>query len=136
MADITITAANVALVSGGGSLTGTSGVNITAGQSVYKDSTDSNKIKLADADASASAVSVGIALHGSLTGQPITYQNTGSITIGGTVVVGEVYFVSPTAGGIAPDADIITGKYRSLLGIGTSATVIKLNLDASGVQVP
>ena len=135
MADITVTVANVLRVDGTTG-TGTAGATITAGQPLYADSTDSGKLKLADADAAASADSVGVALHGSLTGQPVKYQASGQITIGGTVVVGEVYCVSTTAGGVAPDADVIAGDYRTILGVGTSATVITLKLFTSGAQIP
>jgi hypothetical protein len=135
MADVTVTAADV-LKTDGATGKGTAGATITAGQALYIDSTDSSSLKPADADVEASAVCVGIALHGSADGQPIEYQKTGTIDIGGTVTVGTPYFVSTTAGGIAPIADLLTGDYVTLIGIATAATDIKLNIDASGVTVP
>ena len=50
MAAISITAANVLKSSTGQVSVGTAGATITAGQSVYIDTSDSNKIKLADAN--------------------------------------------------------------------------------------
>ena len=69
MADLTITAANVALESGT-QATGTAGATITQGQPLYKDSTDSNHLKPTDADVAASAACVGIALSAASDGQP------------------------------------------------------------------
>jgi hypothetical protein len=86
MADISITAASVVPSTNAVKRTGTAGATITAGQLVYKDASDSNKIKLADNDASAAATVVGIALNGASSGQPITYAETDpELTIGATV---------------------------------------------------
>jgi hypothetical protein len=43
-------------------------------------------------------VASGITLTGSAAGQPVVVQTGGSITIGGTVTNGTVYFLSGTAG--------------------------------------
>lgn len=130
MAAISITAANV--VPSGSSYnteTGVAGASITAGQPVYKDASDANKIKLADCDASSAAAAVvGVALHAASTGQPITYQNTGSITIGGTVVAGTIYVAGATAGAINPASDLTTNWRTSIIGVATSASVIRLNI--------
>ena len=135
MADITITAANVVRITGS-VVNMTAGEALTAGQLVYKDTAADNVIKLADADAEASAVILGVALHAALSGQPIAVQTTGTITIGGTVVVGEIYCATPTAGGVGPEADTLTGDYLSIFGVGTSATVITLNIFNSGALLP
>ncbi len=139
MADLTITAANVQPVSGSTNIVyGTFGATVTAGQSVYEDtSTSPSTFKLADADASATTANAkGIALNGGSSGQPAAIAIGGSITAGGTVVVGKVYVVSATAGGIAPSTDLATGMYTTILGVGISATVIALGIKASGVVVP
>lgn len=108
-------------------------MTITAGQSVYLDSATST-IKLADCDASATtAAAVGIALHGSLAGQPITYQVSGQITIGATLSAGKIYVVSATAGGIAPSADLTTGWRTSELGIAISTTILDMYIINSGI---
>jgi hypothetical protein len=133
MADLTITAANVLAGSGAKKVNGTAGGTITAGQAVYLDSAD-NEYKLADNDSATAAVRTvaGIALHASLDGQPLTILSQGPITIGATTAVGEVYCLSSTAGGICPVADIAAGDYNTIIGIGTSTTVIDVKLHAAG----
>jgi hypothetical protein len=107
MADLTVTAASVLLTSGSVE-SGTAGAAITAGQALYKDSTDSYSLKLAQADGTAAeADAVGIALHAAGDGQPIAYARTGAvINIGATTAKTTTYVVSATAGGVAPQADL------------------------------
>ncbi len=135
MSDLSITAANVLLVSGN-TFQDTSAVALTAGQAIYKDSSvpGAEVMRLADADASATAAAVkGIALHACAAGQPIKYQIDGDITIGATLTVGTLYVVSASAGGIAPVSDYTTNWYGSVVGIGKTTTVLKLGLNAFGV---
>lgn len=134
MADLVITAASVAAGAGSTRENGTAGASITAGQVVYKDASDSNKFKLADNDSATAAVRsvYGIALHAAASGQPLTVLTQGPITIGATTAVGEVYCLSSTAGGICPHADIGAGDYNTIIGIGTSTTVIDVKLHAAG----
>lgn len=129
MANLSITAASVA-TSLGSQVSATAGVAISAGQAVYLDSTTST-IKLADANALLSAAVVGIAVNSAAAGQPITYQPTGLITIGATVVTGTAYYLSATAGGICLESDLVSGEYVTFLGIATSTTVISLNIVTS-----
>lgn len=138
MADLTITAANVVKGNGAKILSGTYGATVTAGQAVYADPADNGRFKPADSDSATAAVRtpVGIALNSGSTGQPADIQTEGRISIGGTVVVGTIYVLSATAGGIAPAADLVTGDYVSVLGIGVSASQIDLNIHRSGVAVP
>lgn len=137
MVDVTITAANVAKGTGAQVHYGTAGATITAGQVVYKDTSDGDKIKLADANLNVNAArAIGIALHGALAGQPIAYQAGGEITIGGTLVVGGIYVLSGTAGGIAPAADNVTGFFTCVLGVAKTAAILKLGLVSAGVAVP
>lgn len=136
MADISVTAGSVVPGSGATFLRATAGGSITAGQPVYLDSSDSNKAKAADANASsATAAAVGIAIHSCSSGQTVTYQTGGSITIGATVAAGVTYFVSATAGGIAPAADLASGWYVTRLGYATSTTVLQMDLLATGVAI-
>jgi hypothetical protein len=137
MADLSITAANVVAGSGATKESGVAGATITAGQAVYKDASDGGKFKLADNDSATAAVRsfYGIALHGASSGQPLTVLKEGPITIGATVAVGTVYMTSSTAGGIAPVADAATGDYVTVIGIGTSTTVIEVQPLAAGAAV-
>ena len=132
MADITVTAASVVAGSDSTTVSGTAGVTITAGQAVYLDAT-TGKWALADADSATVAQrrAAGIALNGAALNQPIKVLTSGDITIGATVTAGVAYYLSGTAGGICPVADIGAGEYVNLIGIATSATVLRV-----GIQFP
>lgn len=107
MADLTITAANVLKATGAVTGSGTAGVAVTAGQALYLDATDS-KLKLAQCDGTAAEADVvGIALHAALANQPLAYLKSGTMNIGGTTVKTTTYCLSATAGGIAPQADLV-----------------------------
>lgn len=143
MADLTVTSASVSPYTGSTSPSviarGTAGATIAAGQSVYLDSATST-LKLADADSStATAYGVGIALHASLSGQPIAYVTGGIYTPGATLVKGSVYCVSATAGGICPVADLTTGAHPCKLFYAISTTqafvLIENMVDANGTQI-
>lgn len=136
MADLTITAANVAAGSGAVKRTGTAGATVTAGQVVYLDSSD-NKYKLADCDSATAAVRspAGIALHASLNGQPLTILESGPITIGATIAASVAYYLSPNAGGICPVADLASGDYAVLLGLGASTTVLTVDIQEAGAAL-
>ena len=134
MADITITAANVLRVSGKTELV-TAGVTVTAGKVGYLDTTD-NQYNLAINTGATAAAAKGIALNNASAGQPLIIQTTGDITIGGTVVVGTLYTVSSTAGGIEPVGSLESLDEVTPLGVGISTTVITLAIKPSAVAVP
>lgn len=132
MAVLTITAANVAKGASANTKSGTAGAAITQGQPIYLDATTSTLFP-ADADALASAAVVGIALNAAATGQPVTYQTSGPITIGATVVTGTAYYASTTAGGVCLESDLASGDFATFLGFATSTTVIRIDIKAAGV---
>lgn len=132
MAVLTITAANVAKGARANTKHGTAGAAITQGQPVYLNSV-TDTLFPADADVLASAAVVGIALNAASTGQPVTYQTSGPITIGATVVTGTAYFASTTAGGVCLESDLAAGDFPTFLGFATSTTVITLDIKAAGV---
>lgn len=136
MADLTVTAANVATVSGT-VRRGTAGATITAGQPLYRDSADGNSLKPADTDVALGAAAnvAGIALHAASDGQPISYQTDGVIAIGATVAVGAVYVLSGTAGGIAAVADLAAADWTCIIGIGVTTSRIKLGILYGGVAM-
>ncbi len=105
MANLSITAANVLSSLGLGLPYGVAGATITAGQVLYLDSV-TNTLKLADANASAAtAAAVGIAAHGAYAAQRLSYVAVDSLfTPGGTMTVGQRYFLSATAGAICPSS--------------------------------
>jgi hypothetical protein len=141
MADLAVTAAQVI---GEPDLrnqtTKVAGVAINAGQVVYFDEA-TGLLRLADADPSGSgdpatqSKAAGIALCSCAANQPCTYQYAGEVTLGAAAapVVGQTYCVSVTAGGIAPYADLTSGKYVTVLGVGKASNKIVLGINASGI---
>ena len=127
-AAISITAANVVGLEGD-KVQRIAGGTVTSGQVVRISST---AVIAAVNDNAANANAYGIALNGGGTGQPIVVQTTGEITIGGTVAVGKIYALG-TAGGIIPVDDIAGSEFITIIGVGISATAIRLSIKAGGV---
>lgn len=124
-ADLSVTAGSVVPSADAKFLDGTAGATITAGQIVYQDASDSNKIKLADSNASAAtATAIGIAANGASAGQPIrVILEDPDLTVGATLsMTAPVYVLSATAGGIAPIADLTTGWYPVVIMVAKSTT--------------
>lgn len=138
MADLSVTAANVAK-SAGTTKYGTAGETITAGQALYLASGDS-KLYLLDADdTEAKAAFEGIALNGASADQPVAYLSAGDSAVinpGATVTVGEIYVASGTPGGIAPEGDLASSDYVTIIGIGLTSSTMSVIGESSGVQVP
>ncbi len=134
-ADISVTAANVVPSSAAKFATKIAGATITAGQVVYEDTSDSNKVKLADSNSATAVARVvfGIAAGGAAAGQPVRIiREDPALAIGATVAIGDVLILSATAGGIAPVADAATGHYVTFLGVAKSTTTINFLPVASG----
>lgn len=134
MADLTITAANV--VKGSGATVNrdrVAGETITAGQAVYLKSSDNKWWKAQSDGTSAEADAQGVALHAASAEQPLAVQTGGSITIGATVAAGVFYYVSNTAGGICPAADLGTADYVTAIGYGLTTSTIQVQPIATGV---
>lgn len=136
MADLSLTAANIVPGAGAKIAHGTAGATITAGQAVYLDSSD-NRYKLADCDSATAAVRVpaGIAVNSAATGQPVAVQYGGELAMGSVLTAAATYYLSATAGGIAPLADLGTGDYTVILGTAKSATVLTIDIHASGAAL-
>jgi hypothetical protein len=136
MADLAITAANVVPGVNAKVVGGTAGAAITAGKTVYQDPTDL-RFKLADCDSAVAAERAvnGIALNGASAGQPVDVLIEGDITIGAVLTAGTVYFLSGTAGGICPVADLNAGDYPTIIGIAKSASVLSVKINGSGVAI-
>jgi hypothetical protein len=134
LADISITTTAVVPGSDARITHGFAGAAITAGQAVYKASA-TQLYMLADADsATAEARSPdGIALNGAAVGQPVAVQTKGDLTINAVLTANTPFFLSGTAGGICPIADVGTGEYLVQLGIAKSTTVLAVEIKATGV---
>ena len=137
MSNLSITAANVVA---GSDATITriykAGESITAGQAVYRAS-DTGKWMLADSNSATAEAKTaqGIALHAASNNQPLAVQTEGDITIGATLTAGSPYYLSDTAGGIQPAADLASGENVCLLGLAKSTTVLALKIQAPGVTL-
>ena len=134
MSDLTITAASV--IKGADAMIehGPAGAAVTAGQPVYLDDT-TGKYLLSDNNASGKKTVRGIALHAAATNQPLAIQRKGEITIGATLTAGSAYYLSGTAGGIMPEADLTSGMDVVMLGLAKSTTVLVLDVRAPGVTL-
>jgi hypothetical protein len=138
MSDLSITAASVIAGSDSVYEYGLWGETGTAGMPVYKD-TSTNKWMKADNNSATAAArrALGIALNGGGNNQPVKVHKQGDITIGATLTAGARYYLSETAGGIQPEADLATtGEYVCLLGVAKSTTVLALNIQYPDVALP
>lgn len=140
MADITVTAsavkpANVNTVIG----RGTAGATITAGQVVYADAGDSNRIKPAAHTNANTANAVGVALNGASADQPIAYAISGDVTFNAVLAAATVYVLGSAAGSISPSADLdasSNARYGTVVGISTSTSNLRVGINASGARNP
>lgn len=133
MADIAVTATGVVKGSDAVTTTKIALAAVTAGQVVYLSST--NQVAPHDANSGVAEVRVayGIALNGAAIGQPVVVQTAGDITMGATLGIGIVYLASPTPGGIMPSADAAIGDMINIIGVGKTAAVMKMTLNATGI---
>lgn len=136
MTDLSITAANVVAGPNAVKEAGVAGETITAGQPVYKSSTTNKWMK---ADSNSGTVEArqptGVALNSASLNQPLQIQKSGDIVIGATLTAGTAYYMSDTAGGICPLADVGTGEYVCLLGLAKSTTVLALDIQFPNVSL-
>jgi hypothetical protein len=137
MVDITMTPASLALGADCTVQTFIAAAAITAGQAVYYDAA-TGKVNLADADASsATATCIGIAMSTAPAANlPVVVCTGGTLTAGAVFAKGTPYFLSKTAGGVAPAADITgAGTYWTQLGIGTGTTTLLLRPSVTGAFI-
>jgi hypothetical protein len=131
MADLSPTAANVLKSNSAKVAEGIAGATITAGQTLYIDTADSDKLKLADADGAGVINTVaGIALHAALAGQPIKYVTKDpDFTPGFSALAGDTIWQSDTPGGLTKTlAELEAGDVITVLGGMTSTTKMNLNI--------
>ena len=133
MADLSITASQVQFVTGTKE-TLTAGTSASPGELIRIDSNDANQLKLGQANSAANASVYGIVLNPASDEQPCTVQKTGKVTIGAgaSIVAGQTYVCSTTAGKIALRTDLSSGSFVTSIGIGTTDNALLLNIYASG----
>lgn len=134
MADLSITAANVKLISGS-TEDMKAGAALTAGQVAYKEASTA-AAKLADNDSATAEVrSVhGFTLHAASTDQPVRVAKNGAVVdLGAILTAGVEYYLSGTPGGICLRADVISTD--DPVRIGMALTTSRLQLDFSDPNV-
>ncbi|MGO8172692.1 hypothetical protein ACC764_19545 [Rhizobium ruizarguesonis] len=136
MADIVITASAVLAASNAERDQGIAGETITAGKAIYLAAT-TNRWMLADSNSATAEArqAKAIALNGASVGQPVSFQKSGDITIGGTLVAGTAYYLSDSPGGICAVADVGAGEYVCLLGLAKSTSVLAIGIQYPGVAL-
>ena len=134
MADLTITPASVVAGTNAVRDIGTAGETIIAGKAIYFDAA-TNKWKLSDNNATGTRQVHAVALNGASLNQPVSVAKGGDVTIGATLVPGTAYYLSATAGGICPVADLATGMDAILIGLAKSTTVLAIDVQDSGVTL-
>lgn len=135
MADFTITASSVLRSAAGAFDDGTAGETITAGQPVYRDASDSGKIKVADANVAAKVQVIGISEHAALTGQPIRFCTADTdFALGTTIAAGVGVWLSATAGLLCLETDLSSGCYGVFIGVGVGSNKIKLRPCVGGAR--
>lgn len=110
------------------------GATVDEGNLLYLDTSD-NEYKLAESDgtsavANASAIAMTPGVDG---GYGIVATDGTVVLVGATLSIGESYAVSTNAGEITNQAGIGSGNYVTNVGIGVTATNLKLNFDATGI---
>lgn len=137
MADLTITPANIVPGSNANIKRAISAVAIGAGKSVYIDPVtklaglaDNNTGTVADHNA------VGVSVNASaVAGQPIDYISDGDLAFGAILTKGATYCVSGTAGGICPQADVVTGMELVILGVASSTSNLQVGVRDTNVVI-
>lgn len=77
----------------------------------------------------------GIALNSASLNQPVSMIKSGDVTIGATLTAGLDYWLSGTAGGICPRADLTSGMDPILIGVAKSTTLLSVDIQDSGVTL-
>lgn len=134
MADLSVTPSNVIAGTNSTRDHGTAGETITAGKAVFLNAT-TNKWMLSDNNGTGTRTVHGIALNGASLNQPLAIHKSGDITIGATLTPGTAYYLSATAGGICPVADLDAGMDPVLIGIAKSASVLAVDIQDPGVTL-
>ena len=130
MAAVSVTAANVSLVSGEPLGNQIAAAAITAGQSVYL--LDNGTWGLAQGDGTAIEAglnNIGVALGGAASGQRLsiaTGEGRCIVGFGAVLTAGLFYTCGDTAGAIVPSADNGTGDKATLIGQAISTSPLML----------
>ena len=134
MVDLVVVAANVQPTANLQTKRKNAAELITAGQSVLVNA--AGELELSENDlVVADAECAGVALTGANANHPCEYGIKGEVNMGAILSIGEVYVVGAAAGAIAPTADPGSGDFRTLIGVATTTSLLKLGPLASGVAI-
>lgn len=136
MADLSITAANVKLISGPSHQL-PAGATLTAGQAVYKEAA-TKKAKLSDNDSATAEVRAihGVTLHGASLDQPITVADNGAVVdFGAILTAGVDYYLSGTPGAICVRADVVSTDDPIRIGMALTTAHLQLDFNDPGVTL-
>jgi hypothetical protein len=133
MADLSITATNVAAGSNVSTETKIAAAAIAAGEVVYL--TADGKYGLADTDSATALVRKprGIALNSAAAGQPVQIAKSGDVTLGSVLSKAVAYYLSGTPGKICPVADVAAGDYTAIIGMAISSAVLRVDIQAPDI---
>lgn len=136
MADLVLAASDIIAGPNSAQEHGMAGETITAGKAVYKSAT-TKKWMLADSNSATAAArqAGGIALNGASDGQPITVHKSGDLTVGAVLTAGQAIYLSDTAGGLCPLADVGAGEYVCLIGLAKSTAVLAVDIQFPNVAL-
>ena len=135
MAVITITEAQV-VPAASNRTTMVSASALAVGDIVYESS--SGVATKADNSTAVKAAVKGMCISScAASGQAVVVQTGGSPTLGAGAapVQGTVYALSATAGKLYPVADLVSGKYVTIVGVGAASNVLTMHIHASGIAV-
>jgi hypothetical protein len=137
MADYAPTAANVFASSGAGILLGTVGAAVTQCQPVYNDPAD-GLWKLADANvASPVYKATGLTLAAAAANQPCPIATSDTaFDPGFALPAGEVVILSANPGKLCPAADLASGWFTTVIGVGIGSNKMQLIFKRSDVAKP
>ena len=141
MADITVTAADVAIDNTDLTQYGFAGEAITTGQLIFRSGGTTGTWYLVDIDALATAPEdqdgseYGISLNSAAAaGAPVAYARSGSVvSFGGVLTTNTIYKGSVNPGGITADATA-SGDFGVLVGHAISGSQLSLRFQGSGVS--
>lgn len=137
MADITPVPASSNLYSDAVTEKVRGGEALAALQAVYKKSSDQRWYKAQCDGTLEESKARGITLMPAPTaGDYLVILKKGGIDLGATLTVTTDYCVSATAGGIAPRADITSGKYLTRIGNSTAANRLQVDFEITETAVP
>jgi predicted transcriptional regulator len=137
LADLIPVAANVIKGTVGVSITGgIAGETVTAGQAAYLKASDGRwyKAQCTTTAEVAGGNGFGVLLNGASAGQPVQVQTGGTVTLGCAILVGVFYYCSKLgAGGIGIVGDLVSTNFVSVIGYGSSVTLLNIQPVVTGL---